>query len=61
MEFIKKGKVPKEEFWVGTCNKCNSILRAEGSELKITDDQLFAHADCKLCGKDVWFDLEKDQ
>ncbi len=58
MKVTKKGKLPEEEIWTGTCNNCNSELEAKKGELQVTHDQRegsFGRANCPVCEKDVIF------
>ena len=58
MEILRKGKPPKERFWVGVCGSCKSLFRAQEKELgKIehgdyrSDNEAWSRADCTVCGK----------
>lgn len=54
MEIIKRGNVPSERIWQGTCRACKSIVRAKQSELtNIRDEQRentqFSWEVCPVC------------
>ena len=34
MKIIRKGSIPANRIWEGTCTLCNSLIEAEQNELK---------------------------
>lgn len=54
MKLIKKGIVPEERIWKGTCRRCNSEFEAVQSELQNIEScprehYEFCHASCEVC------------
>ena len=54
MEIIKRGNVPAERVWQGTCKACKSIVRAKQSEVTAIrndqgDDTQFSWEVCPVC------------
>lgn len=65
MKLIKKGIIPAERIWRGTCRNYNSEFEAFEKELTITYDQRdgnFAIAKCGICGSNntLYFYLVKN-
>jgi hypothetical protein len=58
MKCIKRGTLPQERIWTGTCNNCRSIYEALEGELTIENDirenYSFARAKCELCKYDFF-------
>jgi hypothetical protein len=59
MKCIKRGTLPQERIWTGTCKNCHSIYEAlEGELTKIENDirenYSFARAKCELCKCDFF-------
>ena len=55
MKITKKGTLPSERVWVGTCRSCKSEAEAQESEMThITDDPRertsFSWEKCPVCG-----------
>ena len=58
MKCIKRGTLPQERIWTGTCKNCHSIYEAREGELTIENDirenYSFARAKCELCEYDFF-------
>lgn len=59
MEIIKRGQLPGDRPWHGTCYHCKSEIRAKESELDVYSDQReggeYAVADCPVCEERMTF------
>jgi RNase P subunit RPR2 len=64
MKILKRGIIPAERIWRGTCQNCKSEFEALEKELKITHDQRdgdYASAKCEVCGHHyVYFYLVRE-
>jgi hypothetical protein len=52
MKVVRKGVIPEDKKWFGTCSNCKSQVEAIGKELKVTSDQrdgTFGEAPCPIC------------
>lgn len=50
MKVTKKGTLPEEESWAGTCSKCKAEMVANRTELSITHDQRDGDTATATCG-----------
>lgn len=58
MQIIKRGIIPAERDWKGTCNYCKSIIEAKQAELKVENNQRdgsWGMAKCPVCGSSMNF------
>jgi rRNA maturation endonuclease Nob1 len=59
VRIVKRGKVPEDRPWRGTCTTCRSVLEAVRGELKVEYDQRedgeWAAGNCPVCGRVVNF------
>lgn len=51
MKMIKKGILPKDKLWRGSCRNCKAEFEATENEINPQDtrDGVFAIADCSYC------------
>ncbi len=53
MEIIRRGKLPEDRRWIGTCASCGTVAQATFDEIDYEKN-----ADCPLCGYSVDFKPE---
>jgi len=60
MKIVKKGILPKDRVYVGTCYNCKTVMEAKEAELKYTScrNETAYTASCMLCNVTVSFDLK---
>ncbi len=65
MKIIKRGKLPSQKKWRGTCRQCKTIVEALQEELSVTSDQRdgeIGTANCPVCKTQMFFyPLEKSK
>lgn len=58
MEVVKRGKLPGEIEWRGTCSRCKSVMKEKAANIKNAEagdyrsEGPLAHAECPVCGGD---------
>lgn len=58
MKIIKRGVLPQERVWSGTCHTCGTQAECFEAELKVTHDQrdgTFGQTDCPVCNERMCF------
>lgn len=62
MEILKRGTVPSEVTYKGTCHGCGSVVRALCSELQIENcprEGTYRYSICPVCHNKMYFNKEK--
>lgn len=63
MQIIKRGIIPSEREWKGTCYHCKSVIEAKQDELKVESNQHdgeWGDAKCPVCESSMNFYPKKD-
>ena len=59
MKIVKRGQLPEERVYVGTCKNCDTVMEGSRSDLKgnynFQDDIVILSAKCLLCGSLTYF------